>query len=148
MGERYLHIALPLIITVLANIIAVSTLNVGARYFAMCIMPLSFYSSAICQLSWISGSLSQPAVKRAASIAIINAICNTPNIWTSYLYYDSPRYVAAFSVNLGAAVVAFASATATYLYLRRQNQLMDQGKPLGRSGPTSVQQANGFRYML
>ncbi|KAI4762782.1 MFS general substrate transporter [Aureobasidium sp. EXF-3400] len=148
MGERYLHIALPLIITVLANIIAVSTLNIGARYFAMCIMPLSFYSSAICQLSWISGSLSQPAVKRAASIAIINAICNTPNIWTSYLYYDSPRYVAAFSVNLGAAVVAFASATATYFYLRRQNQMMDQGKPLGRSGPTPVQQANGFRYML
>ncbi|KAI4852177.1 MFS general substrate transporter [Aureobasidium sp. EXF-8846] len=148
MGERYLHIALPLIVTVLANIIAVSTLNVGARYFAMCLMPLSFYSSAICQLSWISGSLSQPAVKRAASIAIINAICNTPNIWTSYLYYDSPRYVAAFSVNLGAAVVAFASATATFLYLRRQNQMMDQGKPLGRSGPTLVQQANGFRYML
>ncbi|KAH0346383.1 putative MFS transporter, partial [Aureobasidium melanogenum] len=148
MGERYLHIALPLIITVIANIIAVSTLNIGARYFAMCLLPLSFYSSAICQLSWISGSLSQPAVKRAASIAIINAICNTPNIWTSYLYYDSPRYVAAFSVNLGAAVVASASASATYFYLRRQNQLMDQGKPLGRSGPTPVQQANGFRYML
>lgn len=148
MGERYLHIALPLIITVIANIIAVSTLNIGARYFAMCLLPLSFYSSAICQLSWISGSLSQPAVKRAASIAIINAICNTPNIWTSYLYYDSPRYVAAFSVNLGAAVVAFASATATYLYLRKQNQLMDQERPLGRSGPTPVQQANGFRYML
>ncbi|THZ39556.1 MFS general substrate transporter [Aureobasidium pullulans] len=148
MGERYLHIALPLTITVVANIIAVSTLNVGARYFAMCLMPLSFYSSAICQLSWISGSLSQPAVKRAASIAIINAICNTPNIWTSYLYYDSPRYVAAFSVNLGAAVAAFLSATASYFYLRRQNQRLDQGKPMGSSGPTPVQQANGFRYML
>ncbi|KAH0378429.1 putative MFS transporter, partial [Aureobasidium melanogenum] len=148
MGERYLHIALPLIITVIANIIADSTLNIGARYFAMCLLPLSFYSSAIYQLSWISDSLSQPAVKRAASIAIINAICNTPNIWTSYLYYDSPRYVAAVSVNLGAAVVAFASATATYFYLRKQNQLMDQERPLGRSGPTPVQQANGFRYML
>lgn len=46
---------------------------------AMMLMPASFYSSSIVQLSWISGSLSQPAVKRAASIALINCICNTPN---------------------------------------------------------------------
>lgn len=114
----------------------------------MMLLPGSFYGSAIVQLSWISGSLSQPAVKRAASIAIINAICNTPNIWTSYLYYDSPRYVAAFAVNLGAAVVAILTATVTFFYLRRENQKMDQGKPLGKSGPTAVQQAKGYRYML
>lgn len=111
-------------------------------------MPASFYSSAIVQLSWISGSLAQPAVKRAAAIALINAICNTPNIWTSYTYYDSPRYVAAFAVNLGAAVLAIALATATYLYLRRENRKMDQGRVLGKSGPTAVQQAAGFRYVL
>lgn len=97
-GERYLHIALPLTITVVANIIAVSSLNIAARcksfmWFhykcvpsslhsadvAMMLMPASFYSSSIVQLSWISSSLSQPAVKRAASIALINCICNTPN---------------------------------------------------------------------
>lgn len=47
----------------------------------MMLLPASFYSSAIVQLSWISGSLSQPAVKRAVAIALINCICNTPNIW-------------------------------------------------------------------
>ncbi|KAK5130110.1 hypothetical protein LTR08_002450 [Meristemomyces frigidus] len=146
--ERFLHIALPLIITVIANIIAVSTLSVAARYFAMMLLPASFYSSAIVQLSWISGSLSQPAVKRAASIALINAICNTPNIWTSYTYYDSPRYVAAFAVNLGASLIAIGMATATFFYLRKQNRRMDQGLQLGKSGPTAVQQASGFRYVL
>ncbi|KAK4541320.1 hypothetical protein LTR36_008078 [Oleoguttula mirabilis] len=146
--ERFLHIALPLVITVIANIIAVSTLNVAARYVATMLMPASFYSSSIVQLAWISGSLSQPAVKRAASIALINCICNTPNIWTSYTYYDSPRYVAAFGVNLGAAVIAMAMATATFFYLRRQNVKMDQGRSLGKSGPTIVQQAAGFRYLL
>ena len=45
----------------------------------MMLMPASFYSSSIVQLSWISGSLAQPAVKRAAAIALINCICNTPN---------------------------------------------------------------------
>ena len=146
--ERYLHIALPLIFTVVANIIAVSTLSVPGRYVAMMLMPASFYSSSIVQLSWITGSLSQPAVKRAAAIALINCVCNTPNIWTAYLYYDSPRYVAAFGVNLGAALVAIGFATATYFYLRRQNQKMEQGVELGRSGPTTTQQALGFRYML
>ncbi|CZT24347.1 related to MFS transporter [Ramularia collo-cygni] len=146
--ERYLHIVLPLTITVVANIIAVSSLNVAARYFAMMLMPASFYSSSIVQLSWISSSLSQPAVKRAASIALINCICNTPNIWTAYLYYDSPRYVAAFAVNLGAAVVAIGMATVSFLYLRRQNSKLDRGEEMGKSGPTLRQQAAGFRYML
>lgn len=133
----------------------------------MMLMPASFYSSAIVQLSWISGSLSQPSVKRAASIALINCICNTPNsesfavcrieyqkkltplsVWTAYTYYDAPRYVAAFAVNLGAAVIAIGIATSTFLYLRRQNRKLDQGLSLGKNGPTAVQQASGFRYIL
>lgn len=147
-AERYLHLTLPLIITVVANIIAVSTLNVAARYVAMMLMPASFYSSAIVLLSWISGSISQPAIKRAAAIGIINSTCNTPNIWTAYLYYDSPRYVAAFAVNLGAAVVAIGLSTLTYFYLRKQNDKMDRGEQLPKSGPTDAQLAGGFRYML
>lgn len=147
-GERYLHLTLPLIVTVIANVIAVSTLNIAARYVAMMLMPASFYSSAIVLLSWISGSISQPAVKRAAAIAIINAMCNTPNIWTAYLYYDSPRYIAAFGVNLGAAVIAIGFSTATFFYLRAQNRKMDNGEQLSKSGLTAAQVAGGFRYML
>lgn len=69
-------------------------------------------------------------------------------VWTLHLYYDSPRYVAAFGVNLGAAVVAIGFATVTFLYLRGQNRKMEQGLALGKSGPTAVQQAAGFRYLL
>jgi hypothetical protein len=47
--------------------------------FAMMLMPGSCYSAAIVILSWVTGSLSQPATKRAAAIALINAVCNTPN---------------------------------------------------------------------
>lgn len=70
---RYQHIAAPLLITMVANIIAVSTLATSARYIAvsdfsfcrrlcppclphptpqMMLMPASFYSSAIVTLSW------------------------------------------------------------------------------------------------
>lgn len=98
--------------TLIANIIAVSTLNTGARckfrpdfsqdsqklqssssaqlkssfadftFFpdtAMMLMPASFYSATAVVLSWIAGSLNQPAIKRASAIALINCLSNTPN---------------------------------------------------------------------
>lgn len=78
--ERYLHIVGPLTITLVSMVIAVSTLNIGARYTAMMLMPGSFYSAAIVILSWITGSIAQPRVKRAVAISFINAVCNTPNV--------------------------------------------------------------------
>ncbi|KXH54183.1 TNA1 is necessary for nicotinic acid import into the cell [Colletotrichum salicis] len=89
--ERFLHIVIPLCITLVANIIAVSTTTTAARYVAMMLLPGSFYAAAVVVLSWITGSLAQPSVKRASAIALINAMCNTPNIWGSYLYYGAPR---------------------------------------------------------
>lgn len=73
---------------------------------------------------------------------------NHSKVWTAYTYYDEPRYVAAFAVNLGAAVIAIGMAISTFFYLRRQNRKLDRGFPLGKHGPTAVQQASGFRYIL
>ncbi|KAL4795789.1 major facilitator superfamily domain-containing protein [Aspergillus venezuelensis] len=147
-GERYYHIVLPLGITIAANVIAVATLNTAARYTAMMLMPASFYSATTVVYSWMSGTISQPAPKRAAGIAIIISICNTTNIWTPYLYNGAPRYLEAFAVNLAAAVFAILMATATRIYLRKQNQKIDRGESTGRSGPTAAQQASGYRYLL
>lgn len=44
--------------------------------------------------------------------------------------------------------MAIGCATLTFFYLRRENLKMDQGRPLGKSGPTERQQAAGFRYLL
>lgn len=86
-----------MVICLAANIIAVATLNTVARCksaeptqqpplttstptdVAMMLMPASFYGAAIVVLSWITASLSQPSVKRASAIALINAVTNTPN---------------------------------------------------------------------
>lgn len=146
--ERFWHIVSPLIVTLVANIIALSSLNTAARYVAMMLMPASFYSAAIVVLSWITGSLSQPANKRASAIAFINAMCNTPNIWGSYLYYGSPRYVTAFAVCVAATGLAIAFAVATKIHLSRLNAKMDRGESLGKHGPTEAQIAGGFRYIL
>jgi len=146
--ERYLHIVIPLSVTFIANIIAVSTLNTAARYVAMMLLPGSFYAGSPVLLSWVAGTLSQPAIKRASAIALINAVCNTPNVWTSYLYIGAPRYLPAFLVNLAAAAVAILLATATRFYLRKQNYKLENGLAVGKSGPTPAQQAAGFRYLL
>ncbi|VUC24159.1 unnamed protein product [Clonostachys rosea] len=146
--ERGYHIIGALLITLVANIIAVSSLNIAARYVAMMLLPASFYSSAIVTLSWITGSLSQPTAKRASAIAFINALCNTPNIWCSYLYYGPPRYTTAFIVNVAATGLAIAFAFAARIYLRRQNAKLERGEDGGKHGPTAAQVASGFRYML
>jgi hypothetical protein len=112
------------------------------------LMPASFYAASIVVLSWITGSLNQPAVKRAAAIATINAVANTPNIWTSYLYRSPPRYIVAFIVNLAAAGVAIIAATVIRFYLRRENAKMDRGEDVGKGGPTEAQRRAGFRYIL
>ncbi|KAI3391063.1 hypothetical protein diail_8068 [Diaporthe ilicicola] len=147
-GERYWHIVLPLIITLVANIIAVSTLNTAARYTAIMLMPPSFYAAYTVLLSWITGSLSQPVAKRASAIALIISACNTANIWTPYLYSGAPRYSVAFTVNLVAAAAAIVIATITRFYLRRENRKLDDGEEVGKSGPTRAQIASGFRYQL
>ncbi|WWC90319.1 uncharacterized protein L201_005252 [Kwoniella dendrophila CBS 6074] len=148
MNERFLHVAIPMCFTVLGNIIAVSTTNTAARYVAMCILPSSFYSASTVILSWISSSMTGPAIKRAIVYALINALCNTPNIWTSYLYYDSPRYIAAFMVDLFAAAGGVGMAVVLYLYLRRQNAKIERGESLGPHGPSQLQIDAGFRYQL
>ena len=146
--NRYWHIVVPLCISVVANIIAVSSLNTAARYVAMMLMPGSAYMASTVLLSWVAGTLNQPAIKRACCLAFINAVCNTPNIWTSYLYTGAPRYLIAFLVNMAASGVAIVVATLTMFYLRRQNAKLDKGHDTGKSGPTTAQQIAGFRYML
>ncbi|ORY89841.1 nicotinamide mononucleotide permease [Leucosporidium creatinivorum] len=146
--ERFWHIAIPLGVAVIANAIAISTLNTGARYLAMMLFPTALYGSAVVTLSWIAGSLTQPSVKRATCIALINASCNTPNVWTPYLYKAPPRYLNAFSLNLAASALAIVFAIATRLYLQKKNAELARGDISARGAPTQRQLAGGFRYLL
>ncbi|KAJ5177911.1 uncharacterized protein N7500_000610 [Penicillium coprophilum] len=146
--ERYWHTVCPMAICVVANVIAVATLNTSARYVAMMLMPGYFYGPAVVVFSWVTGTLSQPSIKRASAIALIKAICNTPNVRASSLYYSKPRYLTAFLVNLAASVLAIVLATATYIYLQRHNNKAGHGFYTGRKGPTLAQIAAGFRYVI
>ncbi|KAK6539869.1 hypothetical protein TWF694_008708 [Orbilia ellipsospora] len=127
-AERYLHIIIPLSISVVTFIIAASTLNTAARYVAMMFMPASVYGGYVCALSWISSTLPRPVTKRAAALAAINAISNASSIWTAYMYTkgSAPRYAIAMGVNCGTSFLAVIFATVLRTILVRLNKKLDR----------------------
>lgn len=73
-----------MMISVVGNIIVVSTLNTGARFFAMFLMPMGAVSAYQILLAWVSNSFPRPLVKRSACISIANMIGNCANIYGPY----------------------------------------------------------------
>ena len=67
--DRAYHIMGPFVITIVANIIALSTTSIAPRYVAMMLLPASFYSASIVILSWIGSSITGPHAKRAVAYA-------------------------------------------------------------------------------
>ncbi|WOO83942.1 putative transporterc [Vanrija pseudolonga] len=146
--NRSYHIAVPMCFTLVGNIIAVSTTKIAPRYFAMCLLPVGFYCASTIILSWIGANITGPSSKRAITLALVNALAQIPNIWSSYLYYSPPRFIPAFMVDLVACALAIAMALLTRWYFVRENKKMDEGKDLGKYGPSEVQLAAGYRYQL
>lgn len=44
--------------------------------------------------------MARPYPKRAAGVAMLNAIGGISNVWASYLYYAPPQYFAAFGCRM------------------------------------------------
>lgn len=157
-GERYLHVTIPLWLTVAAFIIAVASTNTAARYFSMMLMVPAFYSSYVVVLAWISNTIPRPAAKRAAALAAVAAVSNTANIYTAYMYPNSaaPRYVVAMSVNTASALIAIIMATVLRLQLVRLNKMLDSGMEIeatedgdvGANGIPIDGGRRGFRFRV
>lgn len=144
-GERYLHVTLPLYISVASFILAATTTSVAPRYVAMMLMVPSMYASFVVALGWISNTLARPASKRAAALAAINCISNTSSIYASYMYPDSdkPRFVVAMSVNCATAFLAIVAATVLRVMLVRLNKRLDRVEGVEEGAPRS-----SFRYLV
>lgn len=115
-------------ISVVMYIVPMTTLNVGARYFSMMILPFASVGPQLLLYKTINLHLARPVSKRAAASAIVNAIGGTSNIWASYLYYAPPQFYAAFGTLMGCAFL-FAGTITVYRWLvLRENRRLDSGE--------------------
>lgn len=88
--------------SVVVYIIPLTTTSTGGLYTSMMFMPWVSVASQLLLYKCINHHMPRPVAKRAAAVAMVNGIGGTANIWTSYLWYSSPRYFAAFGTRKSA----------------------------------------------
>ncbi|KAF4773647.1 major facilitator superfamily transporter [Colletotrichum scovillei] len=160
--DRSLHIVCLTLVSATGNAIATGSSNLGARYFAMFLMPMGAISAYQIIVSWVANSFPRPLVKRSACIAIANMIGNTATIYGSYMYPSStgPQYVPGGSANTAICVlVAILALVLRYLHKWENKKLekaeLDDAAALAEGGgekaaPVDLKQerrAAGFRYI-
>ncbi|KAI5868110.1 retrograde regulation protein 2 [Durotheca rogersii] len=139
--ERCFHIVAGCILSVVGQILSMSTYNTGARYFAMFLQAAGSFSVFQIILSWISTTIPRPKAKRAVALALCTAISNATNMSTAYLYprSDAPLYRMGCIVIAVALVVCAASSLTLRFWLRKENKKLDRDED---------GELRSFRYVL
>ncbi|KAH8669378.1 major facilitator superfamily domain-containing protein [Ilyonectria robusta] len=159
-NDRSLHIICLILVAAIGNAIAAGTTVIGARFFAMFLMPMGAVSSYQIIVSWVANSFPRPLVKRSAAIAICNMIGNTATIYGSYMYpsSDGPQYRPGGSANASiCVVVALLALLLRYLHkwenkklARVERQTAEAGEEGGKVNMESADGHGrpGFRYVV
>ncbi|WWC63807.1 uncharacterized protein I303_106412 [Kwoniella dejecticola CBS 10117] len=150
-NKIYITLMCMLAVSVVAFVIAIATLNIGARYFAMMLIPSTAVGPQIFLIKTINIHVARPYKKRAAAVAMVNSIGGLANLWTSYLYYAPPHLYAAFGANFGMAIAMMLILTAYRWHVRRENKMLDAGGAQAlkamKNGVSQQQMDLGWRYV-
>jgi len=150
--ERTWHMIGPLCVTLVGLIILASSLNTGARYFALFLITCFVYIAFDCNLAWISNCIPRPAPKRAAVIALVNMWSQLGNIIASYIYIapQSPRYWTASVVEGIAIVLSIGLILVFRSLLIKENKKLDERERVEMNEEGRPLDGNGlekFRYI-
>lgn len=74
------HVCWPLVVAICGFVIGAASTNLGARYFAMILMVAGGHGANAVLLAWTQKTMLRPRVKRAASVAFVNAIGNLSQV--------------------------------------------------------------------
>lgn len=149
-GERYWHTVGPLAAALAGLVVACAATGAGARYFGAAVMMPGIYAGFNMSMVWTANTSYRPPAKRAAAVALNNAVSTLSGIYSSYLYPSNagPRYVLAFGVNAGMSFMAIVAATLLKLVLTRENRKLElreqQDEQEGRRNAIGP----GFRYLV
>ncbi|EJD01119.1 MFS general substrate transporter [Fomitiporia mediterranea MF3/22] len=141
-GERFYHIAGPLAVGLIGYIIAMSTMNIAARYVSLFLMALTF-SGYVVIMTWVSNSIPRPPAKRAVALAFVSCFSQLGNIAGSYIFPKNwgPTYRKSYAICIATQTVAIAMFWLFSRHLRTLNaalERVEREKGLKR----------GFRYLL
>ncbi|KAK9459531.1 major facilitator superfamily domain-containing protein [Lipomyces oligophaga] len=142
-GERFYHMIWGPTVSLIGFVIGISTTKIAPRYVAIMIL-LQIYNSWGVAFAWITNTINQPPMKRAAAIAVINIGFNVPNIFMPYLYTSgmSPHFYAGFGVCIMFAFFSVCGCFVMRFLLIRLNKRLAQGEIIdGMDGST------GFRFL-
>ncbi|KAJ5729393.1 major facilitator superfamily domain-containing protein [Penicillium malachiteum] len=128
-NTAYPIILICIAISIVMYVISMATLNTGARYFSMVMLPFASVGPQLLLFKTINLHLTRPVSKRAAASALVNAIGGTSNIWASYLYYSSPHFYAAFGTLMASAFLLGVTITVYRWLVLRENKRLDSGDP-------------------
>ncbi|KAG9258448.1 major facilitator superfamily domain-containing protein [Emericellopsis atlantica] len=111
-NERTWHITASKLVAIFGFVLACGTLNVGARYFAMCCFATGVYACNSVIIGWIAATCGQTKEKKAAAIGMANTIANLSPIYSPYLWPDwnAPRYVIPMASSAAFSFVALVLA--------------------------------------
>jgi len=165
-GERFLHQVVPWWFVLVAYIIAVSTMSVGARYVAMFLMA-SGYAGFALTLVWVSNAIPRPPAKRSAAMGIINGFGNIGNLIASYSWQGTwgPEYHQSMFIGIASLALATVLAMVLRYMLAQENKWLDREElaHLTGAGRERIEEAarlegltfeealerkKGFRYLL
>jgi MFS family permease len=123
-GERSLHIALPMCLSIVGFIISLATLNGPARYVASFMYVVGCFAANGLVYSWAAGVLNQTQEKKAVATSMINVLAQLGNISSPYFFrsQDEPRYVLALILLIVFAAIAGSIAMFLKWDLTRANR--------------------------
>ena len=149
MMERYWHTVIPLAGSLMGFIISCAATGIGPRYFGAMIMLPGIYTGFNMAMVWTANTMYRPAAKRAAAVAFVNAFSTICSIYGSYLYPNDagPRFVLAFSVNAGMALLAILAATVLHFVLKRENRKLELEEQEAERAGQADAVGKGFRYL-
>lgn len=81
-NESTWHITAAKLVAIFGFVLGCATLNVGARYFAMCVFTIGTYAVNSIILAWVGNTCGQTREKRASALAIVNVSATISFIWT------------------------------------------------------------------
>ncbi|EGO27916.1 hypothetical protein SERLADRAFT_347403, partial [Serpula lacrymans var. lacrymans S7.9] len=141
-GKRFMYITLSLLLGILGFLIAMSTMNIVARYISLFLMAQS-YTGFIVFFAWVSNTIHSPSSKRAVSLAFINAVSSLGNVAGSYVWpiWWGPSYRYSCAICIVGNGLCIIMSLALKRHLEQLNRKAEEEEDA--SG-----QPKGFRYLL